>query len=393
MGPSLDELRERAELRRAASLGKSPAGGAAVGLRRNNTVDGVGLGAVGRMGKPEERQLDRAEARVNLMRKLSGRRLESPAPSSLLNQQQQHQPVSVPLPHPLAVVGKRGKARPRSGSVGDYNLGLGGGAGEFLKERERDWRREVRRGTEEPVPRNLDIAFEASADENLDERAGRRVGGGSLSRLGRGDGNRGGEGNFSFHAPGTETFGSGLQVPLFEGGGIGDSRTSLSVGNTPLRRSREFGEPEDGVGSEDGYDGSAQDESKELSDFLPSQPDFLFTKARLGNAGRNDTMLLETNLQEPRSNVMGIGSTTKLYPFLPPAEGYQFPGPSTTKVSFCSEFFTDWVIVVDVFSIVTEQTEKHSAHARDSMDFSQPKGAATLVIHLHPYRALTDRVP
>ena len=70
-----------------------------------------------------EQGTERSEARVNLMRKLSARRLASPAPSS--------QP---PVRDRLAVVGRIGRARPRSGSVSglDWRLGANLSAKETL---------------------------------------------------------------------------------------------------------------------------------------------------------------------------------------------------------------------------------------------------------------------
>lgn len=116
--PTLDALRERAE----AKIRNAGAGGRPSGLRRNNTVTGVGAREFGtelsspRTETPVEAsvevvgdepvvQLDRAEARTNLMRKLSARRL---APKSS-------------VPAVLAVVGKQGQARPRSGSLGEIS--------------------------------------------------------------------------------------------------------------------------------------------------------------------------------------------------------------------------------------------------------------------------------
>jgi len=64
---------------------------------------------------------ERSEARVNLMRKLSARRLASPAPSSV-----------APPRDRLAVVGRIGRARPRSGSVSGLDWRLG--ASESVKE-------------------------------------------------------------------------------------------------------------------------------------------------------------------------------------------------------------------------------------------------------------------
>lgn len=89
------------------------------GLRRSNTVTGVGE-SWGAAANAQEEVLqsptlepgeERAAARVNLMRKLSSRRLESPAPSDA-----------------LAVGGRIGRARPRSGSLGaipiDWRRGI-----------------------------------------------------------------------------------------------------------------------------------------------------------------------------------------------------------------------------------------------------------------------------
>jgi hypothetical protein len=123
--PTLESLRERA----AARMAQMDGGGGHPGLKRNNTVTGIGGAArmvtVGFGVSVDEPSafaehnddkpiaLDRAEARVNLMRKLSSRRLESPAPSDLL-----HRAETIPAIPTLAVVGRIGKARPRSGSVG-----------------------------------------------------------------------------------------------------------------------------------------------------------------------------------------------------------------------------------------------------------------------------------
>ncbi|GAA5848826.1 hypothetical protein JCM8547_006358 [Rhodosporidiobolus lusitaniae] len=77
------------------------------GLKRNNTVTGVGTGGIEvpeqAVGVDEDQRLTggREQARVNLMRKLSARRLEAP-------EQKKDR---------LGVVGRIGRARPRSGSV------------------------------------------------------------------------------------------------------------------------------------------------------------------------------------------------------------------------------------------------------------------------------------
>lgn len=105
--PTLEALRERAALRKA--LGEGPGA-----LRRNNTVTGVGSNGTGNdlMGRKVSVKSigdERAEARVNLMRKLSSRRLESPAPSNSMRPED--------MPKALEVVGRRGRARPRSSSL------------------------------------------------------------------------------------------------------------------------------------------------------------------------------------------------------------------------------------------------------------------------------------
>lgn len=117
--PSLGALRERAELR-IKNQGVRP-----VGLRRNNTVTGVGIRGFDTIEVEQERdyepvvpqmeiepppiQLDRAEARSNLMRKLSARR---PAANTT---------TVAAGTTPLAVVGRKGKARPRSNSLGELS--------------------------------------------------------------------------------------------------------------------------------------------------------------------------------------------------------------------------------------------------------------------------------
>ncbi|GAA6022730.1 hypothetical protein JCM10207_008081 [Rhodosporidiobolus poonsookiae] len=132
--PTLAELQERARAKLAREGG--PGGAAlhrnntvattagvaasaaslatAAGLKRNRTVTGAESG--GPSGGVEEPahappgydedqplQVGRAEARVNLMRKLSVRRFEAPLPSEQRDR--------------LGVVGRIGKARPRSGSI------------------------------------------------------------------------------------------------------------------------------------------------------------------------------------------------------------------------------------------------------------------------------------
>jgi len=112
-------------------------------LKRNNTVTGIGItGGLGagasteiaeslqiaqsrmylrphpqeREEQGEEPTTERSEARVNLMRKLSARRLASPAASAVGGRRDR-----------LEVVGRIGRARPRSGSVGGLDWRLGGG--------------------------------------------------------------------------------------------------------------------------------------------------------------------------------------------------------------------------------------------------------------------------
>lgn len=72
--------------------------------------------------------LDRAEARVNLMRKLSARRLESPAASDGSSPSRSRDRDEA------GVVGRRGKARPRSGSMGALDWRLGANEGERRQE-------------------------------------------------------------------------------------------------------------------------------------------------------------------------------------------------------------------------------------------------------------------
>ncbi|GAA6008772.1 uncharacterized protein JCM10292_004665 [Rhodotorula paludigena] len=149
--PTLDELQQRARAKLAnaggpaakhagrlarnntvseASAPVSSATAAADALRRNNTV----TGARGRGGAADEgpsraaegseaaapQDDSRAAARVNLMRKLSARRLAGPSAPT---------PSGSPRAR-LDVVGRIGRARPRSGSVGaldwrDGALGAG----------------------------------------------------------------------------------------------------------------------------------------------------------------------------------------------------------------------------------------------------------------------------
>lgn len=115
--PSLGALRERAEMR-IKNGGMRP-----VNLRRNNTVTGVEVRDSALLAPVVETpplaeapvkepaptvEQTRAEARTNLMRKLSARRL---APNG-----SRPSPTIAP---DLAVVGRLGKARPRSGSLGE----------------------------------------------------------------------------------------------------------------------------------------------------------------------------------------------------------------------------------------------------------------------------------
>ncbi|BGP33123.1 hypothetical protein JCM10296v2_004912 [Rhodotorula toruloides] len=126
--PTLEELQQRA---RAKLLAAQQAGAGLVrnntvtsssapltpgeadgsALKRNNTVTGVGGGSMeGLLNAP----IDRDKIRVNLMRKLSARRLEGPSRARAADG--------------LDVVGRIGRARPRSGSwsAGGSNGGLGG---------------------------------------------------------------------------------------------------------------------------------------------------------------------------------------------------------------------------------------------------------------------------
>ncbi|KAK4703661.1 hypothetical protein P7C70_g2555, partial [Phenoliferia sp. Uapishka_3] len=102
--PTLGDLRER------------------VKLKRNNTVTGVGgshspprNGDAHGNGEAGDGSTERTAARVNLMRKLSSRRLESPAAKDSLEARDKEREKAR-----LDVVGRIGKARPRSGSVGDW---------------------------------------------------------------------------------------------------------------------------------------------------------------------------------------------------------------------------------------------------------------------------------
>ncbi|GAA5958600.1 hypothetical protein JCM3765_006687 [Sporobolomyces pararoseus] len=104
-------------------------------LKRNNTVTGIGItGGLGtgssteiveslhhlrppvQEREEEEQPSERSEARVNLMRKLSARRLATPANSN----------GGGIVGGRLGVVGRIGRARPRSGSVGGPDWRLGG---------------------------------------------------------------------------------------------------------------------------------------------------------------------------------------------------------------------------------------------------------------------------
>ncbi|GAA6056214.1 hypothetical protein RTBOTA2_004627 [Rhodotorula toruloides] len=124
--PTLEELQQRA---RAKLLAAQQAGAGLVrnntvtsssaplasaedglALKRNNTVTGIGGGGEGLLDAP----IDRDKIRVNLMRKLSARRLEGPSRARAADG--------------LDVVGRIGRTRPRSGSwsAGGSNGGLGG---------------------------------------------------------------------------------------------------------------------------------------------------------------------------------------------------------------------------------------------------------------------------
>ncbi|BGP49334.1 hypothetical protein JCM10450v2_005222 [Rhodotorula kratochvilovae] len=130
--PTLDELQARARAKLAAGSG----GGASLArsgtlhapplpsvpsvdspLRRNNTVTGVGTASLPSAPAPAQTEQgdERAAARVNLMRKLSARRLAGPSPRAR-------------VPDSLEVVGVIGRARPRSGSVSALDWRAGGGA-------------------------------------------------------------------------------------------------------------------------------------------------------------------------------------------------------------------------------------------------------------------------
>ncbi|KAL8287296.1 hypothetical protein RQP46_003748 [Phenoliferia psychrophenolica] len=107
--PTLGDLRER------------------VKLKRSHTVTGVGGS---RVVSPVQADVpaptspvppaateggERTAARVNLMRKLSSRKLETPAAKDSLEARDREREQSR-----LDVVGRRGQARPRSGSIGDW---------------------------------------------------------------------------------------------------------------------------------------------------------------------------------------------------------------------------------------------------------------------------------
>ncbi|GAA6010585.1 hypothetical protein JCM11491_002983 [Sporobolomyces phaffii] len=159
----------------------SRTGTAAPALKRNNTVTGIGgLGAGNptevaesiqlaqarlhlqprpRQDDGDEPPTERSEARVNLMRKLSARRLASPAPSSVANDR-------------LGVVGRIGRARPRSGSLGGLDWRLGRSVGESQAEGER-------METPAPpaaLPLQLGPALSLDADRGEEEGEGHGIG-------------------------------------------------------------------------------------------------------------------------------------------------------------------------------------------------------------------------
>ncbi|BGP25590.1 ARF guanyl-nucleotide exchange factor [Rhodotorula toruloides] len=125
--PTLEELQQRARAKLVAaqqagaslvrnntvtspSTPLAPGDPDGLALKRNKTVTGVGGGGEGLLVAP----IDRDKIRVNLMRKLSARRLEGPSRARAAEG--------------LDVVGRIGRARPRSGSwsAGGSNGGLGG---------------------------------------------------------------------------------------------------------------------------------------------------------------------------------------------------------------------------------------------------------------------------
>ncbi|GAA5842203.1 hypothetical protein JCM3766R1_005064 [Sporobolomyces carnicolor] len=154
--PTLEDLQRRArakmDLARGPGLRRNnttaaaihPLGGGPVppSLKRNNTVTGIGITGGFSSGTSTEiveslqfaqsrqearsplqetdgdQPTERSEARMNLMRKLSARRLATPA-------------APVGGRDRLGVVGRIGRARPRSGSVGGLDWRLGGDATEL----------------------------------------------------------------------------------------------------------------------------------------------------------------------------------------------------------------------------------------------------------------------
>ncbi|KAM0747764.1 hypothetical protein T439DRAFT_81628 [Meredithblackwellia eburnea MCA 4105] len=162
--PSLGDLRERVKLKRNHTV--TGVGGSGVrvdadaGLRNGTgNENGNGHAVSGGSGDDDEEggTKERTQARVNLMRKLSSRRLESPAAKDSLEARDRMRAAaraaavaavsasggagegtafeSEPVVGRLGVVGGVGRARPRSGSLGDWIPPKGdwtGSQGRFL---------------------------------------------------------------------------------------------------------------------------------------------------------------------------------------------------------------------------------------------------------------------
>lgn len=151
--PTLEELRERAAKRLMAATSSDSSsnfGGDNIesrpaGIKRSNTVTGSersyterGYGQVMRAGQAGEDSsatqnssmevlmdkpvLDRAEARVNLMRKLSLRRTPDTTSSTPTTPSIETLPPIIPRLASLAVGGREGMMRPRSGSLGNEKM-------------------------------------------------------------------------------------------------------------------------------------------------------------------------------------------------------------------------------------------------------------------------------
>ncbi|GAA5907019.1 uncharacterized protein JCM6883_006112 [Sporobolomyces salmoneus] len=186
--PTLEDLQRRArakmDLTRGAGLRRNNTTAAALSqagqpgklatppvLKRNNTVTGIGLtGGFGTAASTEiaeslelaqshhflgphraeedEQPQERSEARINLMRKLSARRLATPA-------------GSVGGKDKLGVVGRIGRARPRSGSVGGIDWRLGHGSG-FDSVREEETRESIPQALPSAHPLQLGLPLNMS---------------------------------------------------------------------------------------------------------------------------------------------------------------------------------------------------------------------------------------